>query len=300
MKLEYIIYDIKELLLALKDDTRVKDSYLIHKINNYNCLITEQMALQGLEIPEQCYSRLPKRKVHEITSGDHPDITVSSVRLGKVDVPKTMNLQDRDKEIKVLSSSRQSMIFRTSFPFLMHMIRANDNRLQLFNYYVIYGRSLYVYPYIAELDLMAVLEDPIEAFQINSEMFSVDQLKVGMEYIIYSGAIMEDNNGVQSVYKKYDGFTCQSDYTYSGDGKAMYDESVRQITMHDDYPITRSMAQQIVLQILTKDYQIEKQSIPDIYNDAMDDELTARLRLRRQQQQWSGPRAYPRGLQNVV
>jgi hypothetical protein len=147
---------------------------------------------------------------------------------------------------------------------------------------------------------MAVLEDPIEAFQINSEMFSVDQLKVGMEYIIYSGAIMEDNNGVQSVYKKYDGFTCQSDYTYSGDGKAMYDESVRQITMHDDYPITRSMAQQIVLQILTKDYQIEKQSIPDIYNDAMDDELTARLRLRRQQQQWSGPRAYPRGLQNVV
>ena len=289
MKLEYIIYDIKELLLALKDDTRVKDSYLIHKIINYDCLLKEQMVLQGIPIPEQCFSRLPKREVHEVTTGDHPDITVSSIKLGKVDYPKLINVPDLDKALRVTSSSRQAQLYRTTFPYLMHLIRSNDSRLQLFHYYVPYGTGLYIYRFLPELDIMALLEDPTDAYQVYSELFSVDQLQVGIEYVVLTGAVTEMIGTVPTVYKKFDSFICQADYTYSGDGKVQKESAIHQITLQDDYPITRAMAQQIVIQILTRDYQIEKQAIPDIYNDAMDDDLTARLKLKRT---WSAPRTY--------
>lgn len=284
MKLEYIIYDIKEILLALKDDTRVKDSYLIYKIINYDCLMKEQMALQGITIPEQCYSRLPRKKVAEINSGDHPEITVSSIKLGKVELPKLINLPEPTKALRVTSTSRQSMIYRTTFPMLMHMIRANDSRLQLFNYYVQYGNNLYFYHYIPEVDIMAMLEDPTEAFQVRSELYSADQLQEGKDYVVLTGAIRETDGGYNPVYKRFEGFTCTAGKTYSGDGKCQLEDDVHQMTLTDDYPITRAMAQQIVLQILTKDYQIEKQSIPDLYNDAQDDELSNRLKLKK----WSG------------
>lgn len=281
MKLEYIIYDIKELLLALKDDTRVKDSYLIHKIVNYDCLLKEQMIAQGMPIPEQCYSRLPKRNVIEVNTGDHPDITVSSIKLGRVEYPRLINIPDLDQAIRVTSSSRQSQLYRTTFPYLMHMIRANDSRLQLFHFYVPYGTGLYIYRFLPELDIMALLEDPTEAFEVSSSLIPVSEMQAGVEYVVYTGAITELNGDIPTVYKKFDSFICQPNYTYSGDGKVMKEDSVHQITLQDNYPITRSMAQQIVLQILTKDYQIEKQAIPDIYNDAQDDDLTARLRLRK-------------------
>ena len=287
MKLEYIIYDIKELLLALKDDTRIKDSYLIHKIINYNCLMTEQMIAQGISIPEQCYSRLPRRIVHEVTSADHPDIVHSSIKLGKVDLPKLINVQDIDKVLRVNSTSRQMQIYRTTFPFLMHMIRANDSRLQLFHYYVPYGLGLYIYRFLPELDIMALLEDPTEAFDVSSEMMGISELVNGTEYVVMTGAVNETVGAVITTYKRFDNFTYDTTKVYTGDAKIIKEDSVHQISLQDDFPITRSMAQQIVIQILTRDYQIEKQAIPDIYNDAMDDDLTARLRLRRT---WSTPK----------
>jgi hypothetical protein len=46
------------------------------------------------------------------------------------------------------------------------------------------------------------------------------------------------------------------------------------MTENDPYPVSAHLARQIVISILTTEFQIEKQQVMDVLNDSADDVVT--------------------------
>lgn len=272
MKLEDIIYDVKTILRALKETTRVTDAYLIHKINNYRALLLQQKFEKdaGTSIPETYYSRLPNQTGTEVGSGDIPDGPPSSVKFGRFDIPDILPLStgdcDKSRLIRVMPTSRQKSVYWTCLEKLNLMISGNYDMLNYFTFCFLESNVLYTYPALKKLDLKILLNDPLDGYSVKSSEVPLGSVVDDSVYVVISGSVTDGT----TVYSKDDTFTADTTKTYSGDGKIkLYDQLVEQ-TMSDEYPIDRAMAQMIVLQILTNEYKLELRSIEDIYVDSQD------------------------------
>ncbi len=270
MKVEDIIYDIKTVLLALTDDTRVTDAYLLHKILNYRAVLIGQELVQLNEVPAEFYQRMGRYKPTPVSSSDNPNVYSSSVRLGKIEVPAVI-----DGLIKIRSASRNKMLHSIDWDHLMEMISLEDERLQQFIFYAVTSRNeLYVYPYQEELDVSGVLEDPMNGYVWNTLDVMSSALVVDTEYTVMDGHVLETLIGSTSgtVYNTGTSFTVQNgySYTYSANAKVKLSQQIKSITKYDDFPISREMAQNVVLAILTNEYELERRSIADVVDDAQD------------------------------
>ena len=270
MKIEEIIYDIKEILHALEVTTRVKDAFLIHKINGYRSLMIQQKEKAGEEINPVYFTRLPKQKVTNTGSGDHPDLNISSVKFGRISLPNRIALSDNIKSVRVMSSSRQELFYPTTLPVLMEMIEAEYLSLKHFHYYFIESNILYVYKTVEEVDLFVLLDDPVDGYSVKTDDVPLTSIEAGEEYAIASGSVKETISGNVNIYTLGNIFTGQAGATYSGDGVVKLASQVEALTYLDEYPMDRAMAQQIVILILTNEYRLEKEAVVDIYNDAQD------------------------------
>ncbi len=271
MKLEDIIYDVKTILDALQITTRVKDRYLIHKINNYRALFLEQMFEEqnGKDVNPLYYSRWPNQLGTVVDSADFETNSISTIKFMKYSLPKVIKLDDVNKSIKVRSVSRQIQFYYKTLPEIMELIFSDSFLPKLYHYWYIEGNEVYIYQPV-KADFLLLLEDPTDGYEINTHIYDITNLENGNTYVVISGIIRQDTGVAMSLYKVEDEFTCNTDYTYEGDGKVKLSIQMEQLTKSGDYPIERSMAQKIVLAILTNEYKIEQGTITDITNDAMD------------------------------
>lgn len=269
MKVEEIIYDIKHLLNALTDDTRVSDAHLLFKINNYRDFFLREELRFDKTLNNSYYQKLPEINVFHTNSGDLPDVN-STIKFGKITLPDMMIPEDREEPfLNLYMTARHRRIYYITRDVLMEMIFAMDSRLDYTNYYLYEGgNNAYIYPYHKTVSGNAVLTNPLDAKQFYTTDVHLSDLENGVEYIVTSGYIKEMPSA--TLYKIGGTFTANLNYTYSGDGKVYRTSKVIENTMQGEYPVTGSMAEKIVLEIITKDFQIEKRNVMDIFNDAVD------------------------------
>jgi hypothetical protein len=215
MKLNYLVYDIREIKKAIDDDSDLDDLWIINKINMYRGIIIDELfALRG-EIDQSWAQRTPRFKFEKVNSADDPNVSITSVTLGKYKLPKVISLPDDEGTISVMSGGRIREFSRTDFNSLMLRIEVNEERHPYDGWYARVGDEIYVYPYTIYGQAIIIADDPT------------------------SVKIVED--GVE-----------------------------RDFDITDEYPLDASLAQRIVLQILTRDLAISDGQIADIINDSQD------------------------------
>jgi len=91
----------------------------------------------------------------------------------------------------------------------------------------------------------------------------------GTVYIVKFGQVIY--NG--ATYQANDTFTGTTGVTtfFTNNGLVYLNSAKTAFTDVDPYPISGDMARQIVIEICTKEFQIEKQAIVDLKNDSRDD-----------------------------
>jgi uncharacterized membrane protein YidH (DUF202 family) len=110
-----------------------------------------------------------------------------------------------------------------------------------------------------------ILESPLNGFVIDSEYVISGNLTVGTQYEVFDNQII--HNAV--VYNPGQLFTAVAT-TYTGVGLVKYKNQKRQMTNDDEYPLSHTMMESIILKILTIDYKIEMAQINDIRNNSTD------------------------------
>ena len=266
MKIENIVYDIKHLLNALTDDTRIADGHLIFKINNYWAIFLKEDYNQTGILNKSAYQRIPLITSYPVSSADDPSVDGGTIKFSKITVPKLIQLGEREPAMDLWMSQKHQRIYFIDRDTLMEMIIANDELLDIFKYYIYEGNDVYIYPVVGNVSFAGLLETPMDASMFYTTPEALFDLTAEIEYIVTSGSVKAGT----TVYLKGETFTAVSGTTYSGDGVVYRSTKVIDANKDMEYPISSDMAERIVLEILSKDFMLEKQSIFDIFNDSAD------------------------------
>ncbi len=272
MKIDKIIYDIKHLLQALTDDTRVNDGHLIFKINNYWALfLKEEIKGTGI-LNKQYYQRIPLIITNPVSSADDPNVSGGTIKFSKITIPPILDIGQKEPAMDLFMAQKHKRIYYIDRDLLMEMIECKDERLDIFKFYILEGNSCYIYPLVNNVAFSGLLQNPLDASVFYTTPEALFNLETGIEYIVNSGSVKESDN----IYLKGEVFTCIANTTYSGDGIVYRTQKVIDSTVNHDYPISPDMAQRIILEILTKDFMLEQQNVTDIFNDSIDQLKTTR------------------------
>ena len=274
MTLEQIIYDIKHLLDAFTDDTVVNDGHLIFKINNYRDIFLHEQLRRDTIINHAFFQKFDKIDVFPVSSGDLPDVD-GSIKFGKFTLPEIIHGDGDDEPLlKLYLLQRHKRIYFIDRSQLMEMIFSMDQRLDYTTYYLYEGgNSFYIYPYHENISGDAIFINPLDSKLFYTTSTPIYSIENNIEYIITKGYIKEvtpSGSILGVIYKIGETFTANLNNTYSGDGTIFRTSKVLSPALNSSYPCTGEMAERIILEILTKDFQIERKSVSDILNDSVD------------------------------
>ena len=273
MTIKELVWDMRILLRQLTDDSSVNDAHLIHKLNIYRALYIVEQYNMGYRLEEEWFQRLPLTECTPVNSGDDPNVPYTSINFGKFTLPRVIELPG-GVSLKLRTSSMALEIYWKNMSELMQMIKSKDYRVKIFKFYTRIGNEFYIYPYTEKIATQAILFNPLDGYQFDTEYGDLANLNAGYEYKVVKGSITQSNPATEpptlTVYAKEETFTSNASYTYSGTGKVKLTDQVLAVNGDYEYPISPDIAQRIIIDILTKDFQIERSQIFDVINDSID------------------------------
>jgi len=271
MTLEEAIYDTRILIRQTTDDSRFSDMFILKKLLNYRSLFIVKEYLQTKEINPAWIQRVSNKKLTPVNSADNPAIPAGSIRMGKTNIPYTIPIGKSFGVQMVLNTQRQKEIYRESWMQLMNMIQNKDFRVDMFRYYVQHGQEAYIYPYCEAVDMLLILDNVLDGYEFATEYVDFEDLEDGVEYFVMSGSVSFVLGATTTVYRKYDSFTADTSGIYSGDAKLRKSTTINESITGQDYHIDSGMGQLIILEMISKDFGLEKTFVADRTNDSSDE-----------------------------
>jgi hypothetical protein len=263
MTLQDFIDDLKILTKQLSDDSHLSPSHLAQKVHEYRAIFIQNFFYEHGEINYLWVQNTGKFNLTKVNSSDM-EVQASTLCFGKVTLPGVVWLDGDNGVFRISNSSNQKRIYPIELSALMNLIEANE--CGLFKYYYRRENEYFIYPYISEINASLIAENPMDIKVFTTETITSGNIIFGESYTVTIGNIFY--NAV--TYNAGSTFIGTTTTTFTGNGTVKYTNNSRSRLYTDNYPCDLAMAEKIILEILTKDLQIEKQQISDIVNDASD------------------------------
>lgn len=190
--------------------------------------------------------------------------------VSKSTIPQTISLKSNEgaNDLGIFSltsvTGRNQYYFRRMFQWLY---TPSDNTISMFNYYDRINTDLFINSSATQLLLTPILLHPEDGILSNTNPVVSGSLVNGTVYIVKFGQIVY-NNIVRPVNST---FTANATTTFTGNGTLYLNSQVSSFRDTSPYPASAEMIRNIELEILTKEFQIEKGALVDIRNDSVDD-----------------------------
>jgi hypothetical protein len=226
MKLENIIYQIREILKSKGLDSRIDDRMLIDMINRYRAFNIKQYWEANRYLKQEWFSNLGILTPSIVNSADDPNIQYTSVIFGKLVLPQAI-LLSKENTTAIRAASKHQRIEEIDMHILFKMIETDDELLKEYISVHFVGNTAYIYPHQSKVWVSRILENPLDAITYN-------------ELTDYEGNVVSASG------------------------------TKRNLTVKDDYPICGEIATMVILDILTKEFNLERQNIPDVTIDSAD------------------------------
>lgn len=270
-----IIDSIFELLTKFSrtDEQAIDEDWMSYKIDQVRSELIVKQYNQTKVIDSSWLSDMGLLTCYKVNSADDKSITCDCY-ISKTTIPQTISLQSQDGNLDLGLFSVTSACGKfgiTSRP--MYRWGSNtpsENVSSLFDYYFRIGTSMYISnPNIQKIRVIALLLSPEEGYLKNSAPIASGSLVNGtVYYVAYSGIVYN------SIFKAPGStFIATATTTFGGAGTVYLNVQAAAWRDTDNYPASGEMIRQIELEILTKEFGIEKQAIVDIRNDSVDDAL---------------------------
>jgi hypothetical protein len=207
---------------------------------------------------------------HEVNFADDPSVDFCECDISKAYLPQVISLPSKspnqDLGLQMIISACGKMRFFNRALSQWKYIPKNHTYAK-FNYYSRINTAMYVNKRVEQLRIVALLANPEDGFCIKSEPIANGSIVSGTVYIVNGGQIVYNS----TIYNDGDTFTGTAATTYTGSGKVYLNTQKVAYSETYPYPVSPDMARNIVFEICTKEFGIEKAQIADVRNDSEDD-----------------------------
>jgi hypothetical protein len=257
------------------DESRFNDTYLYKLINQAREEAINADYKVTAVIDPAWMQDLGMVDFHRVNFADDISITSNACDVSKAFLPQMITLEagngNQDLGVNILSANGKTAYYPMALA-LWRNIPA-EHEASMFKYFSRMNTSLYVNHLVTKLRVYGLLQNPEDAAIINSEPILSGSIANGTTYIVKFGQIIYDG----STYRENTTFVGTATTTFAGTGKSYLNSQVTAFTEFDPYPVTGDMARKIVLDILVKEFGIERQAIPDLQNDSRDDATKVKI-----------------------
>jgi hypothetical protein len=283
MTKQEIIYDI--LTIATKssytDDSLLSERYIGYKVDEKRAKEIHDSYKRNFLIDPKWVQDFGFTKTTEINIADSneldPTANISLLQLDcklkKVTLPPVVYITNPMSSANNLGvynirslDSQQEFYFKP-YTELMNIYKLSSNHpARKFRYYTQLGNSIYIPDGPEYIHPFLILERPLDGFIINSETPKQDELIIGQTYFVKSGMIT--HNSINYMQGQY---FVAANINYTGLGIITLANQKRQITEWDEYPMSSTMAETVIIKILTMELKIEQSEIAQIRNNSQDE-----------------------------
>jgi hypothetical protein len=268
------IYDDIMLIMSkfnVNDDFRVDVDWLSYKIDQ----IRGELIVKEYDVTKTInptwLSDLGLVDFHKVNFADDITVTYCGCDISKAELPQLIDLGNPTGNIDlgiwtVISACGKTRYFYK--PQSLWSYTPSEHVHSLFGYYSRINTAMYVNKAVEKLRIIALLAQPEEGIIINSAPVASGSIANGVVYYVKGAQVIY--NGVP--YAKGTTFTGTTGVTtYTGSGIVYLYSQVQSVRDTSPYPVTTDMARAIVLEIITKEFGLEKAVIPDTTNDSEDE-----------------------------
>lgn len=271
-----IVYDI--ITIAKKagytDDDMLDEDYLGYKIDEKRAKEIRDSYDRNKLIDPIWIQDFGVTDLTHVNFADDKSLTfLNDCKLGKVTLPPVVSFHNSlsatgDLGINsILSASGSKQYHFMPFNQLMMQInRLSDGSVyKLFGYYTKIHNAIYVTGDATKIRPLLILSRPLDGYVISSEYVTTGNLVVGTSYTVMSGQIVHN-----SIARNKDAVFTAVNTTFTGTGLVQYTNQKRAMTDLDEYPLSNSQVEIVIMKILTQELQIQKAQITDIRNNSQD------------------------------
>lgn len=165
-----MIYDIREIVNSISDDSDISNEWLYYKANAYREVVMLQKYKEEPHIDPAWLINVPVIKTKPATPADDPSITYVSVHISKAIIPEVISLPD-DLGIIVTGSSGIIPYEKQSLTLLAQKAMIKEQIDNGMGYYARIGNNLYLYPLTMELGLTMIPKDPLEIQVLDNNVY---------------------------------------------------------------------------------------------------------------------------------
>lgn len=267
-----LIWDIKIILEAagITDESRIDVDYVGFKL--------DQKRAKAIR---DCYKRNPVIEpvwlqdygifsLTPVNKAEDRAVAICDCKFSKAVLPPIVSINDpmsnqADLGIHRISSACGRYEFH-QLPISKLALVDPDSLYSKFRYFSRVFNSIYLTPETRNARAILILENPLDGYVLDDTDKASGSLVSGSVYEVRSGNVTY--NGTK--YYKGQTFTANSTSTFTGLGKVFLQSQKRQMTGDDEYPMSSTMAEEVLMKIFTEDYAIEAKRIADIKNDSQD------------------------------
>jgi len=263
-------------------DSRINDKFLLSRFNAYRSKEIRDSFTRNIEIDPMVLQDMGETTTTEIGAND-PDMTgfTLNTKIGKFSIPTVVSLTG-DKGIHSIAPPNRLSPFKEQYYYTAYNTfgqKVTHPEYCTFKWFTRINNHVYIYPYKKIIRPVLILDNPMEGYAIQTHTPPKNGLiyqtayAPGESYTIVSGGIT--HNGIN--YLAGGTFIAQNP-DYQGNGLLEFTDKKRRMTVEDEYPISYTMTEVIIMKILTKDFALEKDTVADIVNNANDDLLILKQR----------------------
>lgn len=253
------------------DETRVPYSFLYKKI--HQAREGEIQAIFDKEgvIDPNWYQDLGLVPFHRVNFADKVSLTSCECDISKALLPQMITLErgngNQDVGINIMSACGKTKYHYLPLANWRELPDPSESEMGMFPYYARLNNVTYVNRLADNLRIYGLLQNPEDGVKINSAPIVSGSLVTSTVYIVKFGDIVYD--GV--VKPKDTTFTAGAVAVFTGQGKVYKNSQVVAYADTDPYPVSGDMARRIVLDVLVKEFGLERQQVADVQNDSRDD-----------------------------
>lgn len=254
----------------MSKDSRISFPFLMDLIHAYRAVHVRESYNANMEYDTSLFQYLGMVENTPRSLQDDPWFPRDCTNLGKASVPSIVSLVNNAGLVSVSSPARNRNFNPCGITELV-------DRMHLENYknewwFAKVANTIWTTPYMPEISVTAILDNPMEGWILNTQKPVNGQLvyrteyNTGEFYKVISGTIVHDGiqYGINSVFEAtLPGWT--------GNGTIEHVNKKRRPTIDDEYPMSATMTEIVMMKILTQEFKLEKQEIADVRNNLKDD-----------------------------
>lgn len=262
---------------TVTDEQKFDPDWIYYKINQVRAELIQKQYAQTQEIDRAWISPSFQLNVTETNYADNVISISCDTKMGKTSIPQVISLYSSDSGVDIGVYSLISMCgnrYRYSFkPRQFWGYIPQESVYSKFRYYDRYGTILFISSgndniLPQKILFTGILLNPEDGYLTNSTPVASGSLVNGTTYyvsggqLIYNGAVVAE--GTTFIANATTTFITSTGIVYPNSQVAQYADT-------DPYPASGDMIRQIEIEILTKEFGIEKGQFTDVRNDSVDD-----------------------------